>query len=103
MDSVMAIARQHKLKVIEDACQAHGAEYKGKRVGSIGDIACFSFYPGKNLGAYGDGGMITTTDNILADGVRMLRNYGQREKYYHLIKSFNNKLNTIKTLLSCKK
>ncbi|MBI5050218.1 MAG: DegT/DnrJ/EryC1/StrS family aminotransferase [Nitrospirae bacterium] len=99
MDSVMAIARQDKLKVIEDACQAHGAEYKGKRVGSIGDIGCFSFYPGKNLGAYGDGGMITTTDNILADRVRMLRNYGQREKYHHLVKGFNSRLDTMQAAI----
>lgn len=95
MDSIMAIAKEHKLKVIEDACQAHGATYKDKKVGSLGDIGCFSFYPGKNLGAYGDGGMVTTNDSILADKVRMLRNYGQREKYYHLIKGFNSRLDTI--------
>jgi dTDP-4-amino-4,6-dideoxygalactose transaminase len=95
MDPIMDIARRHGLIVIEDACQAHGAYYKGKRVGSIGHAAAFSFYPGKNLGAYGDGGMVVTNDERIADSLRMLRNYGQREKYIHLVKGFNRRLDTL--------
>ena len=79
MDEINAIARKRNLIVIEDACQSHGAKYKGRRVGSLGDAAAFSFYPAKNLGAFGDGGIVTTNDPALADRVKMLRNYGQRE------------------------
>ncbi len=95
MDSIMDIARKHGLKVIEDACQAHGARYKGRRVGSLGHAAAFSFYPAKNLGAYGDGGMIVTRDEHVAQGVQMLRNYGQREKYTHIVRGLNRRLDTL--------
>ncbi len=84
MDPIMAIGRKHKIPVIEDAAQAHGATYKGKRSGSIGLLGCFSFYPTKNLGAYGDGGAITTDDPDLYQTLRELRNGGQRERYNHV-------------------
>lgn len=95
MGPILEIAHEFNLSVIEDACQAHGAEYKGKRVGSIGDYACFSFYPSKNLGAYGDGGIITTKDPEQARKLKMLRNYGQEKRYYHKIKGFNSRLDEI--------
>jgi dTDP-4-amino-4,6-dideoxygalactose transaminase len=95
MESIGAIAREHGLKLIEDACQAHGARFAGRRVGSLGDFAAFSFYPAKNLGAYGDGGMLTTQDAGLAERVRMMRNYGQREKYAHVTMAWNRRLDTI--------
>ena len=95
MDAIAAIAREHGLKVIEDACQAHGARVAGRRVGSMGDFAAFSFYPAKNLGAYGDGGILTTRDAELADRVRMMRNYGQRQKYEHVTTAWNRRLDTI--------
>jgi dTDP-4-amino-4,6-dideoxygalactose transaminase len=95
MESIGAIAREHGLKLIEDACQAHGARFAGRRVGSLGDFAAFSFYPAKNLGAYGDGGMLTTQDAGLAERVRMMRNYGQREKYEHVTMAWNRRLDTI--------
>lgn len=95
MDVIMAIAKKHNLVVVEDACQAHGARYKGKRAGSIGDIAAFSFYPGKNLGAYGDGGGITTDRVDLAERVKLLRNYGQRVKYQHDVKGGNSRLDSV--------
>jgi dTDP-4-amino-4,6-dideoxygalactose transaminase len=87
------------LKVIEDAAQAHGATYKGRRAGSLGDIGCFSFYPAKNLGAFGDGGMLVTDDPEIADKVRMLRNYGQREKYVHLFLAYNRRLDTLQAAI----
>ncbi len=83
MDQIVEISRNRNLLVIEDACQAHGAHYKEKRAGSLGDAACFSFYPGKNLGAYGDAGMIVTDNAEIAERIKMLRNYGQKEKYQH--------------------
>lgn len=95
MDPIMAIARAHNLAVVEDACQAHGARYKGRRVGSFGDIAAFSFYPGKNLGAYGDAGMLTTNRADLAEMVRMMRNYGQRKKYDHIFLAWNRRMDSI--------
>lgn len=95
MDPIMHIAQQHGLRVIEDAAQAHGARYKGKRAGSLGDAAAFSFYPGKNLGAYGDGGAIVTDDAQLAERIRMLRDLGMRVKYHHEIKGFNHRLDTM--------
>jgi dTDP-4-amino-4,6-dideoxygalactose transaminase len=95
MDPLLDIARQHKLAVVEDAAQAHGAEYKGRRCGSIGDIASFSFYPGKNLGAYGDGGGITTRRADLAEKIRVFRNYGQHPKNVHPIKGINCRLDTM--------
>jgi dTDP-4-amino-4,6-dideoxygalactose transaminase len=88
----MAIAKKHNLIVIEDACQAHGAEYKGRRVGGIGDLAAFSFYPGKNLGAYGEGGMVTTNNADYARTIRMLRDWGAEKKYMHVLKGYNMRL-----------
>ncbi len=99
MDPIAAIAKEYKLYVIEDACQAHGARYKGKRVGGLGDIAAFSFYPGKNLGAYGDGGAITTNNMKLAEKLKLLRNYGQKVKYHHLIKGHNSRLDTVQAAI----
>jgi len=95
MDPILDIARCYGLRVIEDAAQAHGARYKGRRVGSLGDAAGFSFYPTKNLGACGDGGAVTTDDPQLAERVRALRNYGSFEKYYHGIKGFNSRLDPL--------
>lgn len=92
MDPVLDIARRHGLTVIEDAAQAHGAEYKGRRVGGIGDLGCFSFYPGKNLGAYGEGGMVVTNDAALARTVRLLHDWGAERKYEHLLKGYNYRL-----------
>lgn len=95
MAPILAIARRHGLKVIEDAAQAHGAYYRSKRVGTIGDAAGFSFYPGKNLGAMGDAGAIVTNDSDLASKARMLRNYGSRVKYRHEIAGFNTRLDPL--------
>jgi dTDP-4-amino-4,6-dideoxygalactose transaminase len=92
MDPIMEIARRHGLVVIEDAAQAHGAKYKGRPVGSIGDIACFSFYPGKNLGAYGEGGAVTTSNPEYARTMRMLRDWGQDRKYHHVLRGFNYRM-----------
>ena len=99
MDAVRELAEKHGLIVIEDACQAHGARYKGKRVGSLGHAAAFSFYPGKNLGAYGDGGMVTTNDGKIANRLEMLRNYGQKEKYRHLFRGYNRRLDTMQAAI----
>jgi dTDP-4-amino-4,6-dideoxygalactose transaminase len=92
MSPILEIARSHGIAVLEDACQAHGAEQNGERAGSIGDMACFSFYPGKNLGAYGEGGAVTTRDAELARQVRLLRDWGAEHKYVHAIKGFNYRL-----------
>jgi dTDP-4-amino-4,6-dideoxygalactose transaminase len=92
MDPILELARKHKLVVIEDAAQAHGAKYKGRSSGSIGDIACFSFYPAKNLGAYGEGGAVTTTDPEYARTIRMLRDWGQDRKYHHLLHGYNYRM-----------
>jgi len=92
MDPIMEIAGRHNLLVIEDACQAHGAEYKGRRVGSIGDLGCFSFYPGKNLGACGEGGMVITNCGEKAKAVRMLRDWGAESKYRHVLKGYNYRM-----------
>jgi dTDP-4-amino-4,6-dideoxygalactose transaminase len=89
MDPILAIAKRHRLVVIEDACQAHGAEYKGRRAGSMGDMGCFSFYPGKNLGAYGEGGLVTTQNPDFARTIRMLRDWGAEKKYQHVLKGYN--------------
>jgi dTDP-4-amino-4,6-dideoxygalactose transaminase len=99
MDPILEIAKEHGLIVIEDACQAHGARYKGRRVGSLGDAAAFSFYPTKNLGAYGDGGMVVTSDPSIADRLHLLRNLGQSEKYYHQIKGYNHRLDTMQAAI----
>src|SRR5689334_8268565 len=95
MGPIRQLADKHGLRVLEDACQAHGARYRGRRVGSLGHAAAFSFYPGKNLGAYGDGGMVVTRDEGLARKVRELRNYGQREKYCHVSLAYNRRLDSL--------
>jgi len=95
MDAIIAIARKHGLKVIEDAAQAHGALYHGRRAGNLGDAAGWSFYPGKNLGALGDAGAVTTNDASLAEKIRTLRNYGSKVKYYNLEKGFNSRLDEL--------
>ena len=95
MDPIMAIARKHKLVVIEDACQAHGSEYKGKRCGSIGQIGCFSFYPGKNLGAYGEGGAVVTSDPDVAKKIRLLRAWGEEVRYEHKYRAFNYRMDGV--------
>jgi dTDP-4-amino-4,6-dideoxygalactose transaminase len=95
MDPILEIARKHNLYVFEDAAQAHGARYKGRRIGSMGHAAGFSFYPGKNLGAYGDGGAVVTNDPAIADKIRLLRNIGQKVKYHHDVKGFNMRLDTM--------
>ncbi len=95
MGPIMEIARRHNLIVIEDAAQAHGAEYKGDRAGGIGDFGCFSFYPGKNLGAYGEGGMVVTNNPDAAKKVRMLRDWGQERKYHHILRGYNYRMDGI--------
>ena len=99
MDPVLKMAAKHHLNVIEDAAQAHGARYKGKRTGGLGDAAGFSFYPGKNLGAFGDGGAVTTNDSTLAERVRRLSNYGSQVKYAHDVKGFNSRLDELQAAL----
>jgi dTDP-4-amino-4,6-dideoxygalactose transaminase len=95
MGYILEIAKEHGLSVVEDACQAHGAEYNGKKVGSIGDVGCFSFYPAKNIGAYGDGGFVTTNDSSLAERIKLLRNYGQSKKYHHDCVGVNSRLDEL--------
>lgn len=95
MDAINKIAKKYNLKVIEDAAQAHGARYKGKRVGTLGDAAGFSFYPGKNLGAIGDGAAVTTNDGTLAEKIRVLCNYGSKVKYHNEVKGFNSRLDEL--------
>jgi len=95
MDAILAVAKQHGLRVIEDAAQAHGAQYGGRKAGNLGDVACFSFYPTKNLGAYGDGGALTTNDGQIADRLRRLRNYGQTRKYVHETIGYNTRLDEL--------
>lgn len=99
MDAINAIAKQHKLKVIEDAAQAHGAHYKNKSVGGLADAAAFSFYPTKNLGAYGDAGAITTNDSKLYERLLLLRNYGSKIKYQHDVKGYNSRLDELQAAL----
>jgi dTDP-4-amino-4,6-dideoxygalactose transaminase len=99
MDQIMAISKKHNLSIVEDAAQAHGAEYKGKKVGTFGDISCFSFYPGKNLGAFGDGGAIVTNSEVLANKIRILRNYGESKKYYHEEIGYNCRLDAIQAAI----
>ncbi|MEQ8907451.1 DegT/DnrJ/EryC1/StrS family aminotransferase [Ekhidna sp.] len=99
MDEIMAIAKKHNLRVLEDSAQAHSAEVNGKRVGTIGDIATFSFYPGKNLGAYGDAGAIVTGDDELAKTCRMLSNHGQLSKHDHQIIGRNSRLDTLQAAI----
>ena len=95
MDPILEIANKKKLVVIEDACQAHGALYKGKKAGSMGVAGCFSFYPGKNLGAYGEGGAVVTQSEAIANKIRMIRDHGQAKKYYHDMEGYNGRLDAI--------
>ena len=99
MDPIMAIARKHGLRVLEDGAQAHGARYKGQRLGVHGDAVAWSFYPGKNLGAMGDGGAVTTNDAQLADRLRVLRNYGSRVKYVNEIQGYNSRLDPLQAAI----
>jgi len=95
MDAILDIARQHDLCIIEDACQAHGAEYKGKKVGGIGDIGCFSFFPSKNMTVLGEGGMVVTNDETVAERISALRDHGRRQKYIHEMLGLNLRLSEI--------
>jgi len=95
LDPILAVAKKYNLRVIEDAAQAHGSDYRGRRIGSLGDMACFSFYPGKNLGAYGDAGALVTNDDELAAKVRMLRDHGRTTKYEHDITGYGYRLDGI--------
>lgn len=95
MDPILRIAQQHGLLVIEDACQAHGAAYKGRPAGSLGDAGCFSFYPGKNLGAFGEAGAVVTNNSEMADRIRMLRDHGQTRKYHHAVVGWNGRMDGI--------
>ncbi len=99
MDPIMKTAKKHGIAIVEDACQAHGTLYKGKKAGSIGDTGCFSFYPSKNLGCYGDGGMVTTNDKKIYERSMMLRNYGQKTRYVHVEKGFNSRLDEIQAAI----
>ena len=99
MDAVMSLAKKYKIKVLEDAAQAHGAAYKSLRSGSLGDAASFSFYPGKNLGALGDAGAITTNEKNLANKIRILRNYGSEKKYYNIVRGYNSRIDELQCAL----
>lgn len=99
MDAITSIAKRRGLKVVEDAAQAHGARYRGRRVGCLADAASFSFYPGKNLGAYGDGGAITTSDAALGKKIAMLRNHGREDKYVHEFEGVNSRLDTMQAAI----
>ena len=99
LDPILSIARKHGLRVLEDGAQAHGSRYKGKRIGGHGDVVAWSFYPGKNLGAIGDGGAITTNDPVLADRIRVLRNYGSRVKYVNEFQGYNSRLDPIQAAI----
>ena len=99
MDPILAIARKHGLRVLEDGAQAHGARYKGQRLGAQGDAVAWSFYPGKNLGAMGDGGAVTTNDAQLADRIRVLRNYGSRVKYVNEVQGYNSRLDPLQAAI----
>lgn len=99
MEKILKIAKKYKLYIVEDACQAHGAKFKNKVAGCFGEVAAFSFYPGKNLGAYGDGGMVVTNKKYIAERVRLLRNYGQKEKYKHLILGRNSRLDNLQAAI----
>ncbi|MGH7596764.1 MAG: DegT/DnrJ/EryC1/StrS family aminotransferase [bacterium] len=95
MAPLLEIARRHNLRVVEDACQAHGTTYDSAKAGTLGDAGCFSFYPSKNLGAYGDGGFVCTNKPEIAERLRLLRNYGQTRRYYHATKGFNSRLDEL--------
>lgn len=95
MDPILELAEKHNLMVIEDACQAHGALYKDRNAGSMGIVGCFSFYPGKNLGAYGEGGAVVTQDEEITEKIRMIRDHGQEKKYFHSLEGYNGRLDAI--------
>ena len=99
MDPLMEIAKKHNLKVIEDCAQAHGALYKDKKVGSFGDVACFSFYPTKNLGTFGDGGMVVTNSEEIKERLLLLRDYGRKGRYEHILKGYNSRLDTLQAAI----
>ena len=99
MDPLLALAGRHGIPVIEDCAQAHGATYRGRKAGSMGLMAAFSFYPSKNLGCYGDGGAVATDDPALAEKLKMLRNYGQRQRYHHEIIGINSRLDEIQAAI----
>jgi dTDP-4-amino-4,6-dideoxygalactose transaminase len=99
MEPILELALEHDFRIIEDCAQALGAEYKGRKAGSLGDAGCLSFFPSKNLGAYGDGGMVVTNSSEIAEKVEMLRNHGCREKYYHLLSGFNSRLDTLQAAI----
>lgn len=99
MDPIMAIAKKYNLKVIEDCAQSFGGDYKGKMTGSFGEFGCYSFFPSKNLGCYGDGGMVTTNDSELAEKVKMLRNHGSKVRYYHSVIGYNSRLDEIQAAI----
>jgi len=99
MEPLLYVARKHEIPLIEDACQAVGAEYRGRRAGSLGNVGCFSFYPTKNLGAYGDGGMLTTDDPALADKLKLLRGHGMQPRYYHQVVGINSRLDTLQAAI----
>lgn len=99
MDPILLIAQKYNLKVVEDCAQAHGTTYKTKKTGSMGDVGCFSFYPSKNLGAFGDGGMVVTHNKEISQKLIMLRNYGQNRRYYHKIKGYNSRLDEIQAAI----
>jgi len=99
MDPILSIAREHGVKVVEDAAQAHGAEYRGQKAGSMGDVGCFSFYPTKNLGAFGDGGLVATSDAALAERLKLLRQYGWAERYVSSIKGTNSRLDELQAAM----
>ncbi|MBN1870608.1 MAG: DegT/DnrJ/EryC1/StrS family aminotransferase [Candidatus Omnitrophica bacterium] len=99
MNEITSIAKKHNIAIVEDACQAHGATYKGKKAGSLGDVGCFSFYPTKSLGAFGDGGIVVTNSNEIDQTVRMLRDYGRKDRYEHKIKGYNSRLDTVQAVV----
>ena len=99
MDEIKEIAEKYDLKIVEDACQSHGAKFKGKRTGSFGELGCFSFYPGKNLGGFGDGGIVVSNNEELINKIKMMRNYGQSKKYYHDFLPFNKRLDSIQAAI----
>src|SRR5262249_47036132 len=99
MDAINAIAARHDLHVIEDACQAIGAEYRDHRTGTLADVACFSFYPTKNLGGFGDSGLLTTDDDALAERLRLLRLHGMQPRYYHHVLGINSRLDALQAAI----
>jgi len=99
MDEITTVARKHNIAIVEDACQAHGATYKGRKTGSLGDIGCFSFYPTKSLGAFGDGGIVVTNSDEINEKIQMLRDYGRKGRYEHKIKGYNSRLDTVQAVI----